>query len=99
MHWHASEYNQKAANAYFSINLGAFASTLLTPWLLHHPDYGPAWAFGVPGVLMALATVFFWMGRNVFIHIPPGGNEFIKETFSEEGVGSLGKLFVIFGWI
>jgi proton-dependent oligopeptide transporter, POT family len=81
---------------YFSINLGAFASTLLTPWLLNNPDYGAAWAFGIPGVLMAIATIFFWMGRNVFIHIPAGGKEFIKETFSEEGVGSLGKLFVIY---
>ncbi len=81
---------------YLSINLGAFASTLLTPWLLSHPDYGPAWAFGIPGVLMALATVFFWMGRNQFIHIPAGGSEFIKEAFSAKGLGSLGKLFGIY---
>ncbi|MBC7980447.1 MAG: MFS transporter, partial [Armatimonadetes bacterium] len=40
---------------YFSINLGAFASMLLTPWLLEW--YGPHWAFGVPGVLMAIATL------------------------------------------
>ena len=39
---------------YFSINLGAFASTLLTPWLLQ--NYGSHVAFGVPGILMALAT-------------------------------------------
>ena len=81
---------------YMAINLGAFASTLLTPWLLAHPNYGPAWAFGIPGVLMALATIFFWMGRNVFIHIPAGGAEFIKETFSKEGFGSLSRLFVIY---
>ena len=61
---------------YFSINLGAFISTLLTPWLL--ANYGPGWAFGIPGVLMALATLFFWMGRNVFIHIPAGGMDFIR---------------------
>ena len=81
---------------YLSINLGAFASTLLTPWLLSNPKFGPAWAFGVPGVLMALATAFFWMGRKVFIHIPAGGPEFIKETFSAKGLGSLGKLFGIY---
>ena len=63
---------------YFSINLGAFVSTLLTPILLNHPDYGPAWAFGIPGVLMGIATVFFWMGRNTFIHIPAGGTAFFK---------------------
>ena len=81
---------------YFSINLGAFASTLLTPWLLNHPSFGPAWAFGIPGVLMGIATLLFWMGRNTFIHIPPGGDAFIKETFSKEGLGSLGRLFVVY---
>ena len=81
---------------YLSINLGAFISTLLTPWLLSHPNFGPAWAFGIPGVLMAAATVFFWMGRKVFIHIPAGGSEFIKETFSAKGLGSMGKLFGIY---
>ena len=82
---------------YFSINLGAFASTLLTPWLLAH--YGPHVAFGVPGILMALATLFFWMGRNVFVHIPPGGMEFIRETFSKEGLGSMSKLFIIYAFV
>ena len=57
---------------YFSINLGAFVSSLLTPVILAH--YGPHWAFGIPGVLMALATLFFWMGRNKFIHIPAEKN-------------------------
>ena len=84
---------------YFSINFGAFLSTLLTPWLLNHPDFGPHWAFGVPGALMLLATIFFWMGRNVFIHIPPGGVEFLKETFSKEGLGSIAKLFIIYAFV
>ena len=82
---------------YFSINLGAFVSTLLTPVLL--AKYGPHVAFGVPGILMALATLFFWMGRNVFIHIPAGGVEFLKETFSKEGLGSMGKLFLIYAFV
>jgi POT family proton-dependent oligopeptide transporter len=82
---------------YFAINLGAFVSTMLTPLLL--AKYGPHVAFGVPGVLMALATVFFWMGRNVFIHIPPGGVAFLKQTFSKEGIGSMGKLFLIYAFV
>jgi POT family proton-dependent oligopeptide transporter len=82
---------------YFAINLGAFASTLLTPWLL--ANYGPHVAFGVPGILMAFATVFFWMGRNVFIHIPPGGMAFLKQTFSKEGLGSMGRLFLIYAFV
>ena len=79
---------------YFSINLGAFASTLLTPWLLEH--YGPHIAFGVPGALMVLATIFFWMGRKVFIHIPPGGMDFVREAFSKEGLSAIGRLAIIY---
>ncbi len=80
---------------YFSINMGAFISTLLTPWLLEW--YGPHWAFGIPGVLMALATVVFWMGRKVFIHVPPGGSQaFFGETFSREGLAAIGKLLIIY---
>ena len=81
---------------YFSINLGAFASTLLTPYLLNHPSFGPAYAFGLPGVLMGLATLLFWMGRNTFIHIPAGGSSFVKEIFSKTGFGSLARLLGIY---
>jgi POT family proton-dependent oligopeptide transporter len=79
---------------YFSINLGAFISTLLTPWLLKW--YGPHWAFGVPGVLMAIATLMFWMGRHKFIHIPAQGISFFKETFSLKGILALLKLGIIY---
>lgn len=82
---------------YFSINFGSFISTLLTPWLLEH--YGPHWAFGVPGILMAVATVVFWMGRGVFIHIPPGGKGFLKETFSWTGISAVLKLSIIFAFV
>ncbi|MFG0287146.1 MAG: POT family MFS transporter [Rhodopirellula sp. JB044] len=82
---------------YFSINFGAFLSTLLTPWILQH--YGPHWAFGIPGVLMALATFLFWLGRNKFIHIPPGGTTFIKETFSATGIAAIAKLMIIFSFV
>ena len=64
---------------YFSINFGAFLSQIMTPVLLDR--YGPHVAFGVPGGLMLLATIVFWMGREKFIHIPAGGMGFLKETF------------------
>ena len=82
---------------YFSINLGAFLSTLLTPVLLAR--YGPDVAFGLPGVLMFLATVFFWMGRNKFVHIPAGGMAFVRETLSPKGRGVLLKLIPFFGFV
>jgi POT family proton-dependent oligopeptide transporter len=79
---------------YLSINLGAFASTLLTPWLLE--NYGPAVAFGVPGLLMLIATLVFWAGRHDFAHIPARGSEFLRETFSSDGMKTMGKLMVIY---
>lgn len=79
---------------YFSINFGAFASTLLTPWLLD--KYGPHVAFAVPGILMAVATFAFWLGRRKFVHVPPGGLGFVRETFSGEGLRIILRLSVIF---
>ncbi len=79
---------------YFSINLGAFVSTLLTPWLLEW--YGPHWAFGVPGVLMAIATFVFWLGRKRFTHVPAGGVGFLKEAFSRDGVMAMLKLAPVY---
>jgi POT family proton-dependent oligopeptide transporter len=54
---------------YFSINFGSFFATLLIPQIQMH--FGTAVAFGVPGVLMFLATVIFWLGRRKFVHVPP----------------------------
>ena len=79
---------------YFAINLGAFASSLATPWLLE--TWGSSVAFGVPGVLMLIATLTFRAGRHRFVHIPPGGMRFIRETFSSIGLGALGRLCVIY---
>jgi POT family proton-dependent oligopeptide transporter len=82
---------------YFAINLGAFISTLLTPLLLEH--YGPHAAFGLPGGLMILATWVFWLGRSRFIHIPPGGREFLKEAFSGEGIATMLRLGLVYLFI
>jgi len=83
---------------YFSINIGAAASNLLTPVLLSR--VGPWAAFGLPGLLMALATFVFWLGRNKFVHVPAGGKErFLAETFSPEGTRALmnlAPLFILF---
>lgn len=97
---------------YFSINFGSLFSTLLTPWVLARegPDLflpwlaGPGWAFGIPGILMAVATICFWAGRKRFVHIQPQGWEFVQKTFmSRDGLGVIAKLvpvyfFVAFFW-
>ena len=75
---------------YFSINFGSFFSTLLTPYMLK--QYGPGWAFGIPGVLMGIATLVFWMGRHRYAHIPPKGIGFLKELVSRDGLNAICRL-------
>ena len=82
---------------YFSINVGSVLSTLLIPILLD--KYGPHIAFGLPGLLMLLATIVFWMGRHKFVHIPAGGMGFVKEAFSGEGWRAMVKLFALFAFV
>jgi POT family proton-dependent oligopeptide transporter len=82
---------------YFSINFGSFFSMLLIPYLLK--EKGPHVAFGVPGILMFIATVVFWLGRKKFAHIPPGGMQFIREAFSVEGRKIVLRLVLIFIFI
>lgn len=82
---------------YFAINLGAAASTLLTPILLD--QYGPHAAFGLPGGLMILATWVFWLGRQRFCHIAPGGTHFFQELVSAESLKIMIRLGVIYLFI
>ncbi len=62
---------------YFSINFGSFFSTLLIPLVLKY--YGAGWAFGIPGILMFLATLIFIFGSSKYVKAPPSG--FKKENF------------------
>lgn len=99
---------------YLAINLGALASTLLTPILLDPASFqavfgrlaeplaslgihpGPGLAFGVPGVLMALATLVFWLGRNSFVHVPPQGKAFLTQAFNTDSLQALRGLVPIY---
>ena len=55
------------------VNLGAdanFFDRIL--WQMKHAGFnGYSWAFGVPGILMALATLIFWIGTKHYIRKPP----------------------------
>ena len=82
---------------YFAINFGAFFSSLLIPQLLER--FGPHVAFAVPGVLMLAATWFFWLGRYKFVHIPPGGRQFLRETFSPQGRQVIAKLIGLYAFV
>jgi len=56
---------------YWIINFGSFFASLTIPLVL--PAFGPTVAFGIPGVLMAIATVIFWLGRKRYVDLPPSG--------------------------
>lgn len=70
---------------YFTVNFGSFFASVLTPYLYH--NYGAEIAFAVPGVLMAIAALVFWIGRHKFVRVPPkpggklGALDFVASTF------------------
>jgi proton-dependent oligopeptide transporter, POT family len=84
---------------YFSINAGSFISSILCPWLLANPKYGPGWAFGIPGIAMLIATLFFWGGRKKMVHVPPAGLGYLRETFSGEGLSTLARIAMVYVFI
>jgi POT family proton-dependent oligopeptide transporter len=54
---------------YWIINFGSFFASLLMPLFLR--DYGPAVAFGIPGILMFIATMVLWIGKRRYVHVQP----------------------------
>src|SRR5205085_3289803 len=54
---------------YWIINFGSFFASLLMPIFLR--QLGPAFAFGIPGVLMFISTAVLWLGRKQYVMIPP----------------------------
>ncbi len=70
---------------YFAINVGSAISMLWIPVVLR--KQGAHWAFGIPGILMFIATVVFWMGRKKFVHAPPESrNRFLKLVERDGGL-------------
>jgi POT family proton-dependent oligopeptide transporter len=79
---------------YFSINFGSVFAMLLIPAMLD--KWGPHYAFALPGVLMFIATVIFWLGRKKIVHAPPGGVAYLKQTLNSDGLKILGRLAIIY---
>lgn len=79
---------------YFAINLGSTLALLIIPRVLNH--HGPHLAFGIPGILMAVATFIFWLGRRNYAHIPARGPAYWGETFSPENLAAVGRMALLF---
>jgi POT family proton-dependent oligopeptide transporter len=80
---------------YIAINIGAFASSLLIPWLLE--VHGAHVAFGVPGIFMALATLVFWLGRHRYQRVPPTRwSDYVRDLMQPEKRRALRHLALIF---
>ena len=54
---------------YWSVNFGAAFGFALIP--MTRDKLGYSWAFGVPGIAMAVATFIFWLGRKNYVRQPP----------------------------
>ncbi len=64
---------------YWTINFGSFFASLLMPIFLRR--FGPEVAFGIPGALMAIATLIFWLGRKKYVNVPatpPNPHSFLR---------------------
>lgn len=83
---------------YFGINVGAFFSMLITP-VLKNSRYGAPLAFGVPGILMFMALVIFYLGKSKYkIKLPEHTRSEAKISFKEQLI-SVWKVLVVFSFI
>lgn len=80
---------------YWSINFGSFIGVALIPKVRDH--FGYAWAFGIPGAFMALATFIFWLGRRTYTKKPPARDEAppLPEVVAADR-RTLGRIIVLF---
>ena len=58
---------------YWAINLGAAAAFFVIPSV--KTNFGYSWAFGIPGIAMAVATLAFWLGTKYYVRRPPAARE------------------------
>jgi proton-dependent oligopeptide transporter, POT family len=64
---------------YWAVNLGAFFSSALIPLVAPEwkegekvaENWGYSWAFGIPGIFMAIAALIFWIGTPLYVKRRP----------------------------
>jgi proton-dependent oligopeptide transporter, POT family len=73
---------------------------ITSPEAIHRVErLGPHAAFGIPGLLMLIATIVFWLGRHKYAHIPAQGMESVFGSLRGGGWKSLLKLVPIYIFI
>jgi POT family proton-dependent oligopeptide transporter len=90
---------QKVYDAfYWIINFGSFFASLLMPLILK--NWGASVAFGLPGVLMLIATLILWSGRKMYVHQPARGanpHSFLMVVLTALKAGALGQAVAFIG--
>ena len=56
---------------YWAVNVGAAAAFAIIPVVAGNPSLGYRWAFGIPGIFMAVAAAVFWVGTPLYKRLPP----------------------------
>ncbi|MEZ4978609.1 MAG: hypothetical protein R2772_04860 [Chitinophagales bacterium] len=87
---------------YLSINAGAVVAYLSAEVILRNEylisiGWNSKIAFGLPGILMLIATLVFWLGKTKYISVKPAGWTLYKqELFSSKGAKLVAKLAPIY---
>jgi len=102
---------------YWIINFGSFFASLLIPPLLSAKPTVITWndavlftldtplprlAFGIPAILMVLATIIFWAGRKKYVNVPPtpsDPNSFSTVCLTAVKSGTAGQVLAIVGGV
>jgi POT family proton-dependent oligopeptide transporter len=79
---------------YWAINLGAAAAFFIIPWVRVKAGY--SWAFGIPGIAMALATLIFWLGRKHYIRQPAASQAPRTESEKAKDRRTLWRIGIVF---
>lgn len=85
---------------YWIINIGSLFASLFMPMFLE--NLGPRVAFGIPGILMATATVVFYLGRPRYIMTPKppaDPHSFLRVVITALRTGGLGLGLAIAGGV
>jgi POT family proton-dependent oligopeptide transporter len=86
---------------YLAINAGSTISIMACPELLK--GNGPLYAFGLPALMMFVATLAFWSGRKRFAVVPPAGRVWLQDILAPAGLRTIVRLlgvyvFIAFFW-